>query len=244
MREFNKLFIVALPRCATVSMSQAVGMLGIPTAHLGKIYGEPGSGHSHPARLERMLQQIEAGDYQLEVLGQCRGLADYPACCLSVIQRLDQQYPGSLFINVGRQHSIQRWLQSVESQFVGLELLNAGREALPEEKRFVEVMRRFRVMTFGAESFDAQVYAKAYDQYQLAIQDYFAGSSNLLNIADASELATSGMQRLCQFLEITGSSHYCSLTFPYSNEHSSKPRAAFLSALRQGKVISQTGITS
>ncbi len=105
MREFNKLFIVALPRCATVSMSQAVGMLGIPTAHLGKIYGEPGSGHSDPKRLERMLQQIEAGDFQLEVLDQCRGLADYPACCLSVIQRLDQQYPAVYLSNVGRQHA-------------------------------------------------------------------------------------------------------------------------------------------
>lgn len=244
MREFNKLFIVSMPRCATVSMSQAVGMLGIPTAHLGKIYGEPGSGHSHPQRLERMLQQIEAGDYQLEVLDQCRGLADYPACCLSVIQRLDQQYPGSLFINVARQNSIQRWLQSVESQFVGLELLNADREARPEEKRFLEVMLRFRVMTFGAQNFDARVYAKAYDQYQQAIQDSFSGSDNLLNIADASDLANNGMQRLCQFLEITGTSHYSSLTFPYSNEHSSKPRAAFLNALRQGRVISQTGITS
>ena len=145
-------------------------------------------------------------------------------------------------VKLTRQHSIQRWLQSVESQFVGLELLNAGREALPEEKRFVEVMRRFRVMTFGAENFDARVYAKAYDQYQQAIQDHFAGSDNLLNISDASELATSGMPRLCQFLKITGSSEICNVAFPYSNEHSSKPRAAFLSALRQGKIISQTGI--
>jgi hypothetical protein len=239
MRDFNKLFVISLPRCATVSMSQALGVLGIPIAHLGKIDGEPGSEHSDPERLAGMLLQIESNDFQFDILEHCRGLADYPACCSSVIPRLDQQYPGSLFVNVQRRDSIQRWLQSVESQFVGLELLKTGRQSTEAERQHLEVMRRFRVMTFGDDRFDATKYAGAYTDFQSLISSYFQGRGELLQFEDVSQLATDGFKRLCHFLRIDSVPEQ---PFPCSNAHSQLPKQAFFEALRSGKVVSQTGL--
>jgi hypothetical protein len=239
MRDFNKLFVIALPRCATVSMSQALGSLGIATAHLGKIYGEPGSEHHHPQRLARILQQIDSNDFQLDILNQCRGLADYPACCSSVIQRLDQQYPGSLFVNVQRQHSIDRWLQSVESQFVGLEILKAGSTATDEERNYFQVMQRFRKMTFGCETFDAVLYTTAYGEFQSQMTAYFRGRDDLLVFEDVSQLAKDGFQRLGNFLRIETVPEQI---FPCNNEHSQLPEQAFFEALRSGRIVSQTGL--
>lgn len=240
MREFNKLFVISLPRCATVSMSQALGQLGVRVAHLGKIYGEPGGDHHHPVRLQQMLTQIQAGDFYFNLLYHCDGLADYPACCLNVVEQLFQAYPDSLFINVQRQPSMTQWLQSVESQFVGLELLQQGQEITPEHQQFVEVMKQFREMTFGSRSFKAEIYRQAYLDYQRQIDRLFHKSEQLLTFEDVSQLAELGFPRLCKFLEIEP---VPITSFPRSNDHSSRPRQAFIDGLRAGKVISQTGVS-
>jgi hypothetical protein len=248
MRIFNKLFVIALPRCATVSMSQALGMLGIPTAHLGKIYHfdntrqhnaeKLGESHHDTEQLGKMLQQIEAGDFELEILSQCRGLADYPACCFEVMQHLDRQYPGSLFVNVKRS-SIDRWLQSVEAQFMGLELLNIAKASTLNNSSFIEVMQRFRKMTFGHIRFDALRFAEAYVRFQTQVTKYFCNRSDLLEFPDVSQLSSEGFARLAQFLEIRPVPE---MPFPCSNNHSRAPEQAFLAALRTGKIHSQTGL--
>ncbi len=240
MREFNKLFVISLPRCATVSISQALGHLGIRVAHLGKIYGEPGSDHHHTGRLQQMLAQIQTGDFHFDLLDHCDGLADYPACCLNVVEQLIQAYPDSLFVNVQRQRSITQWLQSVESQFVGLELLQQVQETTPEHQQFVEVMKQFREMTFGSRSFEAEIYRQAYLDYQQQIDRLFHKSEQLLNIEDVSQLAELGFPRLCKFLEIEP---VPTTSFPRSNDHSSRPRQAFIDGLRAGRVVSQTGVS-
>jgi hypothetical protein len=239
MREFNKIFVIALPRCATVSMCDALGLLGVPTAHLGKIYGEQTSEHNNPQRLMRMYEQISAGDYQLDVLRDCRGLADYPACCSEVFPRLDQQYPGSLFINVRRDGDTERWLQSVERQFVGLQLVKQGRQATEEEQRFMKVMLAFREMTFGQSKFDADAYLRAYQKFQAKVGEYFAQRREcLLDIAEIGELQTNGFQRLAEFLQCEALDR----PFPNSNQHSVNPQFAFMQALVEGRITSQTGI--
>lgn len=239
MRDFNKIFVIALPRCATVSMSDALGMLGVATAHLGRIYGEQTNEHHNPARLIRMYQQISAGDYDLDILRECRGLADYPACGIEVFRKLDQQYPRSLFINVRRDHDLERWIQSVERQFVGLQLVKQGKQATEEEQRFMQVMLALRAMTFGQSTFDPQVYLSAYHSYQRAVEETFADrASDLLEFDDIAELEHNGFQRICDFLQCPR----VELAFPNNNQHSSRPSQAFMQAIEEGRITSLTGI--
>ncbi|GIW97965.1 MAG: hypothetical protein KatS3mg111_1298 [Pirellulaceae bacterium] len=240
MRKFNKIFVIALPRCATVSMWQALGMLGVPTAHLGKLFGEASVDHHHAARLIDMYRRIERGDYRLPLLEHCRGLADYPACSWQVLEKLDREYPGSLFINVRRDDSVQRWLQSVERQFVGLQLIKEGHAASPEDRAFMQAMRGFRRLTFGDAEFDAERYRQAYLEYQQRVDAYFSQrASDLLTFQSTEMLDECGYRRLAEFLNCPAPDD---ATFPRCNAHSILPSRAFLHALESGLVRSQTGI--
>jgi len=246
MRQFNKIFVIALPRCATVSISRALGSLGIRIAHLGKIDAQPNplgsenqSAHFDVLMLQRMRQQIEAQDYQLDILEECCGLADYPVCCPKVICQLEQQYPGSLFINARRDDSIDCWLQSVEIQFVGTELLAAEASDDPIQQQFIEVMRCYRRWTFGSETFRAPQYRQAYIDYQAWTQRHFAGKNQLLEFTDLEQLASLGFPRLCEFLEIES---VPGIDFPRINSHGLLPKRAFYTALSNGRVSSQTGL--
>ncbi len=241
MRKFNKIFVIALPRCATMSMCQALGALGIATAHLGRIYGEAGSEHYHPQRLARIYQQIIAADFELDILRQCRGLADYPVCCVNVFTQLDRQYPGSLFINVRRDADLQSWIQSVERQFIGLQLIKQAQQATEQDQRFMQVMLALRKLTFGQSEFCATVYLDAYQSYQHEVEQAFVHRrSQLLQIEDIDQLQHSGFSRLCAFLELPQHDQ----PFPDLNEHSSRPQEVFLQALQEGRVVSQTGLVS
>ncbi|MEM7474900.1 MAG: sulfotransferase family protein [Planctomycetota bacterium] len=239
MRSFNKVFVIALPRCATVSMCDALGVLGIRTAHLGRIYGEDTLEHNNPDRLRHMHDQITKKDFDFEILKQCDGLADYPACSFDVLRELDRAYPQSLFINVRRDRDIQRWLQSIERQFVGLQLLRAGEGKSADDSSFMKTILSFRKMTFGQSDFEAEAYHRSYQDFQSRVKEFFSGrASMLLSIADISELETSGFRQICEFLE-------CEVpisAFPRSNKHSELPSQFFMEALAAGQVESQTGI--
>jgi len=241
MREFNKIHVIALPRCATVSMSDALGELGIAIAHLGKIHGEASDGHHDNARLIRMHQQISAGEFDLEILSECDGLADYPACIPAVIEQLDRRYPGSLFINIRRDNEINQWLQSVERQFVGLRLIKTGMTSTEEDHKFADAMADFRRLTFGQTAFEPEVFRDAYWTFQNFVDDYFQDrDADLLTIPEMGLLQTEGYGRLCRFLN-------CRLIekpFPCSNQHSLPPKQAFLRALRSGEIESKSGIVA
>ena len=239
MREFNKIHVIALPRCATVSMCDGLGALGIVTAHLGKFYGEQTPEHHNAARLIRMHQQISVGDYDLDILNHCRGLADYPACIPEVISALDLHYPGSLFINIRRDSNLQAWLQSAERQFIGLRIIKTTGSASEEDKTFADAMADFRRMTFGQSAFDPEAFTKAYDRHQAFVRDYFQNRQHdLLDIPDIELLRDQGFELLCNFLDHAPQK----ILFPCKNEHSSAPQQAFMNALRDGKIKSQTGI--
>ncbi|MFK7736767.1 MAG: sulfotransferase [Pirellulaceae bacterium] len=240
MRSFNKVFVVALPRCATVTMSDALGILGVKTAHLGRIYGEPGAEHNNPQRLIRMHQQLASGCDKLDILDQCDGLADYPVCCMDIVSRLDKAYPGSLFINVRRDTDNSRWLQSVERQFVGLQLLKQRSGASKDEREFMQVMLSFREMTFGSSVFQPTKYTAAYQQYQTELQEYFGVRPSDFLSVELETLGDAGFGKLAEFLDCTS---IPADGFPFSNAHSIRPRDAFYDALRRGEIKSQTGIT-
>lgn len=214
-------------------------MVGVSTAHLGHIYGEQSGEHNNPQRLTRMHEQICAGDFELDILGDCSGLADYPACIVPVFEELDRQYPGSLFINVRRDQDVERWIQSVERQFVGLQLVKQGKQATPEEQRFMQVMLGLRAMTFGQSQFDAQVYIAAYHAHQRSVDSLFAARrQDLLDINDVAQLEHSGFKLICDFLQCPT----LDLPFPNCNQHSLRPSQEFMAAIEAGRITSQTGI--
>ncbi|MBD3672096.1 MAG: hypothetical protein HUJ26_01105 [Planctomycetaceae bacterium] len=240
MREFQKIFVIALPRCATVSMSEALGRLGLSIAHLGKVHGGNPDQHHDNRRLIRMHQQISSRDYDLDILQECDGLADYPACISSVIEQLDQQYPGSLFINVRRDGELNQWLQSVERQFVGLRLIKTGESSTEEDREFSKAMANFRRRTFGQTEFEPEAFRDAYWSYQNFVDVYFSSREHdLLTIPDIGLLKTEGYRRLCEFLEVETIDE----PFPCSNQHSEPPKQAFLQALREGRIDSKSGIS-
>ncbi len=243
MRSFNKLFVVSLPRCATVSMSQALGIVGVPTAHLGKVYRHLPTHsdlHHDADHMIKLFQQTERGDQELSLFPDCRGVADYPACCLDILRTLRIQYPDSLFINVRRDRSIERWLQSVEQQLVGLDILSKAPGATDEYREFMRVMRKFRQLTFGSESFVADTYLRSYWEYQSELDSMCASdpAGSWLQFDDPMELEQVGFERLCKFLQVDQPT----VPFPSCDEHSRLPKAAFLEELRAGRVHSQTGI--
>ncbi|WP_166820335.1 sulfotransferase [Thalassoroseus pseudoceratinae] len=233
MRRFNKIHVIALPRCATVSVCDALRMLGIRLAHLGRIDPQTGDEHHDTSRLVRMHQQITQGDARLDILEECDGLADYPACIASVYQTLDRQYPGSLFINVRRDSNPQAWLSSARRQFIGLRLLKSRPNATGGDHDFVDVMNEFREMTFGSREFDGDKYLHAYHAYQQEVERYFAERPDaLLDIPDISVLNGQGFDRLCDFLDCAKPSR----KFPYNNRHSIAPEQAYRSALSNGTI--------
>jgi hypothetical protein len=239
MRYFNKLFVIALPRCATVSISQALGLMGIKTAHLGSIYGEDNNVHYELENLKRLAEQVAQGDWDLDILRRCRGLADYPVCCLPAIRQLDRQYPGSLFVNVQRDNSIDRWLQSIEMHFVGSDLLLETPGTDDEQRQLIKTLRQFREMTFGNKTFSAQLYRAAYTKYQSEVREYFRHRNDLLQLADPESLKSTGFANLAAFLEWDMIPLF---DFPESNNHSRLPKKMFIEALLAGKIKSQTGI--
>lgn len=239
MRDFNKLHVIALPRCATVSLMGALGILGVRIAHLGKIYGERTPGHHNASRLIRIHEQISSGDFQLEILEECDGLADYPACIGSVYEALDSHYPGSLFINVRRDSDPAGWLRSAEMQFVGLQLTKTGVGSTAEDQRFMRAMTDFRRMTFGSSAFEPDVFRRAYERHQLELRRYFAGRNDvLLDIPDVGLLPEHGFPLLCRFLQCEEPA----VAFPRNNQHSLAPQQAFLEKLAKGEIVSTTGI--
>jgi len=220
-------------------MSDALGQLGIRIAHLGKIHGEDSQHHHDNKRLIRMHQQIVSGDYDLEILDDCDGLADYPACIPNVIEQLDQRHPGSLFINIRRDDDVNRWLQSIEQQFVGLRLMKTGKTSSAEDREFADAMADFRQMTFGQMEVEADPFHDAYWSFQNFVEDYFSGrEDDFLSFPETGILKTEGYERLCRFLECP----VVETPFPCSNQHSIPPRQAFLEALQNGQIISKTGI--
>lgn len=243
MRPFNKIFVTSLPRCATVSICQALAQLGVPMSHLGKSYPphpgeEPLGAHHDPQRFIELFEQLSAADYDLHCLRAARGLADYPACCLERLEQLAAHYPDSLFIHVARDADINAWLQSTERQLVGLDLLDAFQDD-PLRRRFMQVMRGFRKETFGSEAFVAESYKRAYLRHQERIEKLSQRAhERWLIFRDAGHLKQSGMRRLAEFLGLTTRG----VPFPHVEEHGREASATFYKALIEGTVRSQTGI--
>lgn len=255
MREFNKLFVTSLPRCATVSVSQALAQLGLPIVHLGKRYvadkvpppnaattslatvestksseTDDSQRHYDPLAFIDLFRQLADDDYDLRCLQKARGIADYPACCPQRLKRLDQQYPGSLFIHVARHRNVEAWLQSIEKHFIGLDLLDQAIRD-PVHREFRAAMQHFRYETFGSVVFDTKLYRNAYDSYHVQINRWSADApQRWLVFDDIGDLASQGIPRLVEFLQLPREPWHEAWSFPHSDAHSGAAKAAFHAA--------------
>jgi hypothetical protein len=94
-------------------------------------------------------------------------------------------------------------------------------------------------MTFGVRDFDPEPFRQAYWRFQEFVDSYFSGRDrDLLTIPDLRLLRDHGYQQLCSFLEC----EVIEAPFPRNNRHSIPPFRAFQEALRDGKIVSKTGI--
>ncbi len=122
---------------------------------------------------------------------------------------------------------------------MGLQLIKLGKTASDSDRRFMHVMRSFRASTFGKADFDVEHYRQAYHDHQHQVREYFRQRpDDLLDIEDVSMLENDGFQMLGEFLQFKTPNG----KFPRVNDHSDAPRNAFLAAVREGRIESQTGI--
>ncbi|MGE0754738.1 MAG: sulfotransferase family protein [Alphaproteobacteria bacterium] len=234
-----KVFDISLPRHGTVSMQNALHQLGFNTAHLGHIIGSHigSSGHSDPARLKQMYEQIKQGDYKLDILNECDGLGDYPICAPQVFKEIAKQYPDAKFIHVKRR-DVSKWLQSVEVQFVGSQFANFFKGTQSDEE-FTALMQNFREMTFGQKEFDPTAYTQAMHRHYDQVKEVFADQPDrLLEFDDISEFNAEGFSRLAKFLGKPDPQR----EFPLNNTHSSNPQKAFIRAVEQGLYTPKSAI--
>ena len=116
-----------------------------------------------------------------------------------------------------------------------------GNSSPPAAQNFMDIMLKFRKMTFGDSQFNADGYHAAYLNYQHEVQHLFENrSEDIIAFEDVTQLQDVGFERLCTFLELEP--HVG--PFPCNNLHSRHPKQAFMQALADGRIQSQTGILS
>ncbi len=199
MRDFNKVFVISLPRHGTTSMFNALGKLGIHISHLGKIYGEASGDNFNSQRISRIAEQTKQEDFQYDILKECSGMSDVPTSI--VFEALDSEYPNSLFIHITR--PMEDWLYSYKRMSLGMDLSQESNS----DQRLIKALTYFRKSFFGVEHFKR---ASAY---------FDSDNSRLLEVALENLTSEKGYEILCDFLECEKPDAH----FPRSNEHSYEP---------------------
>lgn len=180
-KPFNKIFVLSLSKMASTSLNQALNQLGIPCLHYPKIMPQ----------VAAYLQTKNKNCVMLdEIFEQYRALSDISIN--PVIEALDQNYPGSVFIILYRNK--EEWLESGERHYKkrDIELAKPGKE------KNREIMLFFRKLNFGCEHFDKEMFSKAYDNFYSRLDKYFVGREDFMkmNIINNKH----GWTELCNFL--------------------------------------------
>ena len=190
--ESGRLFAICLNKTGTTTLGHALNILGVPTI-------------DYPTDL-RTLEQLEQGDYKLDILKSYKAVTDMPVGLF--YPQLDKLYPGSRFILTVRDKP--SWLKSVRDHW----------PFVMEWGRHEEVFRRFTYYAFtavyGSPHFNEYRYSYVYDNYQEGIRTYFSSRPDDLLIMDISE--GEGWEKLFMFLGIPVQEK----PFPYLNRKEEK----------------------
>lgn len=174
--ETGRIFALGLNKTGTTTLGHALNMLGIPTI-------------DYPTD-SRTLEQLEQGDYKLDILKVYKAVTDMPVGLF--YPQLDRLYPGSRFILTVRDKS--SWLKSVGNHW----------PFVMEWGRHEEAFRRFTYYAFtavyGSPHYNEDRYSYVYDTHEEGIRRYFSGRPDDILIIDIS--AGEGWEKLCPFLGI------------------------------------------
>lgn len=168
----NKIFCIGWSKTGTVSLTEALRMLGIFSRHFTPWI--IGANHFDSDVSEASINFSSIADYT--------SVSDVPACAL--FRELDQAFPESKFILTTRPS--ESWIESAVLQH----------ESLIEQQGIMDSASRW---VYGTDKIDRQLLLKRYLQHHQQVLDYFKGRSDLL-IIDLSE--DNQWQKICGFLNL------------------------------------------
>lgn len=175
----SRIFGVGMHKTGTTSLSSALKILGIDSAHW-----ESGD-------WARKIWEEMKRDGCSRTVESHYALTDLPIAVL--YRELDRSYPGSKFILTVRDEA--SWLRSVERHWSYSH--NRYRwewDVYP----FANLIHRH---IYGQTTFDAEVFVNRYRKHNDEVRDYFSGRTGDLLVMDMSR--GSGWKELCGFLGMT-----------------------------------------
>lgn len=184
----GKVFGLGLSKTGTSSLTDALNLLGIRSAH-----------YPHDART---LCELRAGRYRLSILEEFQGVTDIPVA--PFYAQLDRAFPNSRFILTVRERAA--WLRSCE---VHWRLMDEWLDNFPDFKRFHEFAC---TAAYGTLKFDRERFARAYEEHERGVRDYFRERPGDLLVLDIC--GGNGWEELCTFLDMDAPP----APFPHANE--------------------------
>ncbi|MFI3157240.1 MAG: sulfotransferase [Methylococcaceae bacterium] len=168
----NKVFCIGWSKTGTVSLTEALRMLGIFSRHftpwiIGATYFDSDVS-------ETAINFSSIADYT--------SVSDVPVCAL--FRELDQTFPGSKFILTTRPP--ESWIESAVLQH----------ESLIERQGIMDPASRW---VYGTDQIDRQLFLNRYLQHHQQVLEYFKYRSDLLAIDIAED---NQWQKLCDFLNL------------------------------------------
>ncbi len=170
----EKVFGIGLSKTGTSSLTEALNLLGIRSAH-----------YPHD---ERTYDELRNGNYRLSILEEYQGVVDIPVA--PYFPQLDGEFPGSKFILTIREK--EAWLRSCE---VHWRLMMEWWHNFPQFKRFHEFIS---AVVYGAIAFNRGRFAFVYDTHARNARDYFKDRPRDFLVLDIC--GGEGWEKLCPFL--------------------------------------------
>jgi hypothetical protein len=182
-----KVFGLGLSRTGTVSLGDALNIVGIKTIHF------PSDEQTH--------NELKSGIYDLSILDVYQGIVDIPVA--PFYAQLDTHYPGSKFVLTVREK--ESWLRSCES------FLPIVRDLSKANQQFTDFVHFIHACVYGVVPFNRERFSYVYDIHLRNVQAYFSGRPNDLLVIDIT--AGEGWEKLCPFLGVD----IPDLRFPHAN---------------------------
>jgi hypothetical protein len=170
----GRLIGVGLNKTGTTTLGHALNQIGVPTI-------------DYPTDA-RTLEQLEKGDYCLDIFNDYIGVTDTPVGLF--YPQLDKLHPGSKFILTIREK--EAWQRSVRDHW----------PFVMEWSKHEAQFRRFTyyafITTYGSLEYNEDRYSYVYDHYVDDVRAYFADRPDDLLVMDICD--GDGWEKLCPFL--------------------------------------------
>ncbi|MCO6044734.1 hypothetical protein NG895_12525 [Aeoliella sp. ICT_H6.2] len=194
-KTWNKVFGIGLSKTGTTSLAAALRKLSI------RIVDYPNDA--------RTQEQLETGDYELDVLRDSDGMTDTPAAyCFA---QLDKTYPDSLFILTERENR-DRWLESLRSQWETTDRWGKHHRQSAKFAYFI------RCANYGVRCYVPERLKYAYERHSEEVRQYFSDKPGRLLTLDITK--GDGWKQLCEFLDMPIPDE----PFPHANSRSEKAK--------------------